>query len=72
MLKSLSSHTKAWIYGIVSQILWGSGGVAIKLIDAVIPSSLLVSLRHSIGALTLGLLILKGKAPFSKTYHLFI
>lgn len=66
MLKSLSSQTKGWIYGICSQVLWGTGGVAIKLIDAVLPSSLLIFLRHGIGAITLTVFIFRGKAPVLK------
>jgi drug/metabolite transporter (DMT)-like permease len=66
MFNSLSKSTTGWIYGIVSQVLWGTGGVTIKLIDAVLPSSLLVGLRHGIGAITLGLLIAKGKTPILK------
>ncbi|HSA84016.1 MAG TPA: DMT family transporter [Patescibacteria group bacterium] len=61
MLQRVSQQTKGWLYGIFSQILWGTGGVTIKFIDAVLPSSLLVGIRHGIGALTLGLLILQGK-----------
>lgn len=68
---NLSTHTKGWLYGIASQILWGTGGVTIKLIDAVIPSSLLVSLRHGIGAITLALLILRGKTTILKNLPIF-
>ncbi len=52
---------KGWIYGFFSQVLWGTGGIATKLIDKTLPSSLLVGVRHGIGALVLGLEILRAK-----------
>ncbi|MBA3724207.1 MAG: DMT family transporter [Candidatus Levybacteria bacterium] len=55
---------QGWVNGIVSQILWGTAGFTIKLIDTALPSSLLVSLRHGIGALTLATLIVKSKTSF--------
>lgn len=55
---------QGWVYGILSQILWGTAGFTIKLIDTVLPSSLLVSLRHGIGALTLASLVIKNKTSF--------
>ena len=61
MLHNLPHQTKGWFYGVISQVLWGTGGVTIKFIDSVLPSSLLVFLRHGIGAITLGLLLLRGK-----------
>jgi drug/metabolite transporter (DMT)-like permease len=71
MFKNLSHQSKGWLYGIFSQLFWGSGGVTIKLIDSVLPGSLLVGIRHGIGALTLGLLILKGKTPILKDLPMF-
>jgi drug/metabolite transporter (DMT)-like permease len=71
MHKNLSDQRKGWLYGIASQVLWGTGGVTIKLIDSVLPSSLLVTLRHGIGALTLGLLILRGKTAILKNLPIF-
>ncbi len=70
MFNNLSRQTQGWLYGIISQILWGTSGVTIKLIDSVIPSSLLVSLRHGIGAITLGLLIMRGKTMVLKNLPL--
>lgn len=75
MFNNTSTHTKGWLYGILSQILWGTGGVAIKLIDTVIPSSLLVVLRHGIGAITLAILVTRSKTPIMKNLpimHLII
>ncbi len=75
MHKNLSGQTKGWLYCICSQVLWGTGGVTIKLIDSVIPSSLLVGLRHGIGAITLALLMVRGKKPIFKNLpvvHLII
>lgn len=65
---------QGWIYGVLSQLLWGTGAFTIKLIDAVLPSSLLVSLRHGIGAITLGALILKNKTSFKNLpiFHLIL
>lgn len=68
MPQHVSHQTKGFLYGIFSQVLWGTSGVAIKLIDSVIPSSLLVTIRHGIGALTLGLLILRGKIAVFKNF----
>lgn len=68
MLQNVSKQTKGWLYGIFSQFLWGTAPVTIKLIDTVLPSSLLVFLRHGIGAITLGLLILKGKTTVFKNF----
>ncbi len=61
MIKSPSTQTKGWLYGMFSQVLWGTGGIATKLVDRALPSSLLVGIRQGIGALILGLIIAKGR-----------
>lgn len=61
---------QGFFYGIFSQVLWGTSGVVIKLIDTMLPSSVLVFLRHGFGALTLGLLILRGKTAVFKNLPL--
>lgn len=64
--KKISHQTKGFLYGIFSQTFWGTSPAVIKLIDTVLPSSVLVFLRHGIGAFTLGLLILQGKRAVFK------
>lgn len=71
MLQNVSNQTKGWLYGISSQVLWGTSAVVIKLIDTILPSSMLVFLRHGIGAITLGVLILRGKTTIFKNFPIF-
>lgn len=55
------SQKGGWFYALVSQAMWGTGGVAIKLVDKSLPGTLMVALRHGIGATVLGISIMKGK-----------
>ena len=72
---SLSVGVKGRLYGLSAQVLWGTGGIAIKLIDRALPGTLLVGLRHGIGAIVLGLRIAQGRKPVLKNLpwlHLFL
>lgn len=73
-MNSKPINTNGWSFGIISQFLWGTGGVVIKLIDTVIPGTLLVSIRHAIGACTLGLLLFRKKHTFKNIpiFHLIL
>ncbi len=59
MIKTPSTQAKGWLYGMFSQVLWGTGGIATKLVDKALPSSLLVGIRQGVGALVLGLIIVQ-------------
>ena len=50
----------------MSQALWGTGGVVTKLVDKSLPSSLLVGFRHGIGALVLGISIIRTERPIMR------
>lgn len=67
--KNQADH--GWFYGIFSQVFWGTGGAVTKLIDAALPSSLLLGMRHGIGALVLGCSIFTRKRHVLKNMPLF-
>jgi drug/metabolite transporter (DMT)-like permease len=66
MFKNLSERSRAWAYAFFAQGVWGTGGVTIKLIDAALPASLLVVIRHGVGALVLGFALMRGKTHLLK------
>lgn len=57
----MSRTAKSWTYALSAQVMWGTGGVVVKLINTFLPGSLLVALRHGIGSSVLGLAILRGR-----------
>lgn len=65
-VKQLSPHNQGLAYAFLVNIMWGTGGVAIKLVDKALPSSLFVGLRYGIGALSLGVIILRGQTAVLK------
>src|SRR5262249_30783814 len=74
-LRSNHETQRGWGYGITAQIFWGASANVIELISKSLPSSLLVGLRHGIGALFLGATIIRSKRPVFKNLpwvHAFI
>lgn len=53
--------SKGWLYNTAAQALWGSGSVVISLISKSLASTLLVSIRHGLGALLLGINLLRTR-----------
>ncbi len=67
-----AQYKKGWLAAFLSQGLWGTGGIAIKLVDTAVPSSLLVGLRHGVGTLVLGsILLLRGEIHVLRTLPYF-
>ncbi len=57
----ISGRNKGWLDNFFAQAIWGTGGIAISLVDKALPSTLLVGIRHGIGSFMLGVSILKNK-----------
>ncbi len=68
--KPLTQEGKGWLYNVLAQSFWGTGGIVISLIEKTFPGTMLVGIRTAIGSLLLGINILKGKRQVLKNLPL--
>lgn len=64
-IASLDSSRQGWLYNAGAQAIWGTGSIVISLITKTLATSLLVSIRHGLGAILLGITIIAGKKQVS-------
>lgn len=65
-MSQTSNSAKGWTYGVLAQAFWGTSPGVISLISTALPVSLLVAVRHAIGALFLGTNVLAGRRGIFK------
>ncbi len=70
-----SQRTQGWLYNVSAQTFWGTSSIATSLVDKMLPSALLVGIRHGIGAVLLGMNVLRSKRQIFKNapwFHLIV